>query len=451
MKKNVLIFIVFLVVSLSVTIYHYHQQGQELADRDAQIKTLLSLKKNVVKEQSLQDLSSIDNLSGFSKHSEQIPSLLKTHLNNTLKIPNITKEFQPNGMAKKVVKPNPLNIDSIERVPKRNSENSIPTNSLADASQKINSKPEKTIQIETEPNSKYPNSGKLQIASTATTGPPPVSKICLGRPITMLICVTTRRNETETREAIRETWGSWKNGTWEHGSRWYNALVFFVGERTQQEDPLIEEGLRKESATYGDISFGSYIDTYVNLTYKSIAMMEFAAKFCRNSMFVFKVDSDSYVNIPLLMNLLKKMVIIKGHRPFMLGMQHFDVNPVRDPQHKFYISIEEYGSSKFPPYLGGSAYVLTSAAAVKISEVVAQVPWFRFEDIYITAMCRIKAGIRMIHDPRFQFIKEGRFNATLVFNKWVTGISFIPDELRFIHSKLTTKVSHKPKQHLLRL
>ena len=88
------------------------------------------------------------------------------------------------------------------------------------------------------------------------------------RNIFLLITVNSDPENRNSRNIIRDTWGSVKI---------YNGLhirvVFFMGDRLTQKrgraDELTDQ-LTDESFLYGDIARGDYIDDYFNMTYKTV-------------------------------------------------------------------------------------------------------------------------------------------------------------------------------------
>ena len=54
--------------------------------------------------------------------------------------------------------------------------------------------------------------------------------------------------------------------------------------------------IRKENDLYHDIVQEDFIDSYRNLTVKSIMALKWATEHCKNAKLIFKMDDDTLVN-----------------------------------------------------------------------------------------------------------------------------------------------------------
>ena len=111
------------------------------------------------------------------------------------------------------------------------------------------------------------------------------------QPISVII--RTAANAFQRRQILRQTWVS------DIKSR--NISVYFsIGltvNQTQQK--FIED----EAIKYGDLIQFGFIDSYYNLTLKSIANLRWSENYCRTK-HVLSLDDDLFVNIePILTNL----------------------------------------------------------------------------------------------------------------------------------------------------
>ena len=62
-------------------------------------------------------------------------------------------------------------------------------------------------------------------------------------------------------------------------------------EQTQQDS------IRNESLVHGDIVQGNFLDSYKNLTYKTVMGHMWVSRFCRQAQFVMKTDDDIYLDL----------------------------------------------------------------------------------------------------------------------------------------------------------
>ena len=84
--------------------------------------------------------------------------------------------------------------------------------------------------------------------------------------------------------------------------------MFLLGNRPSS--PIAQ--IRKENDLYRDIVQEDFIDSYRNLTVKSIMALKWATKYCKNAKLIFKMDDDTLVNTFLLLKLLKEKQFLKS-------------------------------------------------------------------------------------------------------------------------------------------
>lgn len=64
-----------------------------------------------------------------------------------------------------------------------------------------------------------------------------------------------------------------------------------------------QSNLSSESQTYGDILQESFVDSYANLTLKSVMLLKWFTRECDNIPYVLKTDDDMYINLKQLFQL----------------------------------------------------------------------------------------------------------------------------------------------------
>ena len=74
----------------------------------------------------------------------------------------------------------------------------------------------------------------------------------------------------------------------------------------------------EEYRTHGDIIQEDFVDSYMNLTLKTIMGIKWAQNYCSKASFILKTDDDIFVNIPLLM---ENLIELQGRRIFF-GKQY---------------------------------------------------------------------------------------------------------------------------------
>ena len=85
----------------------------------------------------------------------------------------------------------------------------------------------------------------------------------------------------------------------------FKARVVFLLGNTASPDSGLEQEIREEEAGHGDIIREDFLDTYQNLTLKTLAGIKWTGQFCHQAEFVMKTDDDMYVNLVNLFELVK--------------------------------------------------------------------------------------------------------------------------------------------------
>ena len=97
-------------------------------------------------------------------------------------------------------------------------------------------------------------------------------------------------NSYERRQLLRETWISDVIA--------FNISVYFAIALTNNQTD--EQLIREESEKYGDLIQFGFIDSYYNLTLKSVSILRWSQNYCKTEYFL-KSDDDIIVNIDLLL------------------------------------------------------------------------------------------------------------------------------------------------------
>jgi len=195
---------------------------------------------------------------------------------------------------------------------------------------------------------------------------------------TLLVAVCSAPWHFAEREAIRNTWSRLAMST----SLSYD-VYYFMGQldRNYPNREAVQQRLVKEALDHGDIVYTeSFIEAYTNLTRKTIAMIDFAAK--KDYEVMLKVDDDSFV---LLDNIFYDVMLYEPEKSMLYwgkfwGNEDRPVNRVKGS--KFYTSEIEYGPSTFPNYPDGPCYALGRDLLKYISGRAAtnSLPLYTLED-----------------------------------------------------------------------
>jgi|GEM_PF-5799197 len=187
--------------------------------------------------------------------------------------------------------------------------------------------------------------------------------------------------------AIRQTWGHYHQ-------RNDIAIAFLLG-RTPPQD---QAAINKEAALYNDIIQANFIDSYNNLTLKTISMLEWVDNYCHKVKFVLKTDDDMFINVPKLLTFLSKHV--KDKRK-IYGRLAKKWKPIRNKSSKYFVSVQQYKNPIFPDFTTGPAYILTSDIVHDLYELALAKTYLKLEDVYTTGIVAQDCKIQRIHVNEF--------------------------------------------------
>ncbi|XP_043835048.1 beta-1,3-galactosyltransferase 2-like [Dromiciops gliroides] len=193
----------------------------------------------------------------------------------------------------------------------------------------------------------------------------------------LLMLVMTQPQESEAREAIRTTWGD-------------EAIVpnvtirrlFVLGLSPPHLHRHLQYLLEREDAENQDLLQVGFLDTYSNLTLKTLMGLEWVSRHCQTAQYVLKVDGDVFLNPSFLVH---QVLQPEGPpRPaFITGYIYKKRMPVRKPNYKWYMPREVFPGIIYPPYCGGAGYVMSGCLALKILAVAQKIKAIYLEDVFV--------------------------------------------------------------------
>lgn len=212
---------------------------------------------------------------------------------------------------------------------------------------------------------------------------------CKDKNLLLVFMVPVAPQEVEARRAVRKTWGAKGVET---------LTLFFVGVPEEQRSG-IQDQLEVESGHHADIIQMDFVDSYPNLTIKTMMMMNWLATHCPNASYAMKVDSDIFVNIFYLMQRLRS----SPRRGYITGSVIRDGRPRRDRSSKWFVSEQLYPEDSFPPYVSGAGYVFSSDLAGRISWASRHVRMIPLEDVYV-GLCLQVLDVRPVYSYTLPFM-----------------------------------------------
>lgn len=201
----------------------------------------------------------------------------------------------------------------------------------------------------------------------------------------LLIFVSSAPDHAERRLAIRRTWANRRDV-----SRWSVVVIFLIGAPSGRDgQPLLDD----ESFGYHDIVQGDFIDSYRNLSIKSIVGLNWTREFCAGAEYVMKTDDDVYINVKLLVDFLRA----QGRRRWIGGCIKQSRAPAPFDRHGVQVPMV----IGHPPFVAGAGYVLSGDIVADLYQVALRKTLVPVEDAFITAYCAQDIGIRPSHYDGF--------------------------------------------------
>lgn len=256
-----------------------------------------------------------------------------------------------------------------------------------------------------------------------------VSGFC-DRHTLVLIIVCSAWENGPRREVIRATWASLEDRQL--------RVLFMVGlPKQDNRTEAYQRALEQESSNRGDLLQADFIDSYANLSLKSIAMLQWTESNCQPARFLVKADDDVLVNTPLL---LRDLALTRHHR-FVMGNVIAGARPSRDLSSKWFTSPIAYPRDFYPKYISGAAYVISGDLVRDLYAAAIRAEVFWIEDVFITGLLLAATGsdvtnVQHIYNGKFDIQKE--FNDPCVLRRHILRHLSDPTDMTALWSVITS-------------
>ncbi|XP_073332866.1 beta-1,3-galactosyltransferase 2-like [Pagrus major] len=201
----------------------------------------------------------------------------------------------------------------------------------------------------------------------------------------LVLMVPVAPHNLAARNAIRQTWA---NRSLVQGE--VVITLFMLGLPGGDGVEQLQEKLKQENLRHHDLIQSDFMDTYINLTIKTMVIMDWLATRCPTAAYAMKIDSDMFLNINNLVIMLQKPDIPK--EKYLTGMLMWDRPVVRSKDSKWYVPEEMFPDPTYPTYCLGMGYVFSNDLPARFVEVSKTIKPFNIEDAYI-GMCMKKLGL----------------------------------------------------------
>uniref|UniRef100_A0A673CQ77 Hexosyltransferase n=1 Tax=Sphaeramia orbicularis TaxID=375764 RepID=A0A673CQ77_9TELE len=251
----------------------------------------------------------------------------------------------------------------------------------------------------------------------------------------LVLMIPVAPHNKEARDAIRKTWGK--------ETMVLGRVVshYFLLGRTKEEDSSdpLEQEILEESQQHHDLLQSDFLDCYKNLTIKTMVMFKWLSTHCPNTSYGMKVDSDMFLNVHNLVNMLLEAPL----HLYMTGMVVKGAHVIRDNTSKWYMPHSAFSESIYPPYTMGLGYVFSLDLPKKIVEASVHVEAVYIEDVYV-GLCLRHLGIALTDPPNSHLFRTS-MPYTVSNCYWTSVITTILDsagQLLDIWEKYRTAVGN---------
>lgn len=192
----------------------------------------------------------------------------------------------------------------------------------------------------------------------------------------VVVVVPAAPQNTDARHAIRSTWGN--DSLVRHGTV---LVLFLLGLPSGNNSETQQRRIHEENLQHQDLLQSNFIDSYRNLTIKTMVMLEWLKDRCPQAFYAVKTDDDMLLNIRGLIKML--LDHDKPLSSYITGLVWYDNVVIRDPSSKFFMPHHVYPNSVYPPYPLGMCYIMSMDLPEQILRVSKNIKPIFLEDAYI--------------------------------------------------------------------
>lgn len=194
------------------------------------------------------------------------------------------------------------------------------------------------------------------------------------KPIFLLIMIPTAPKNIIRRNVLRGIYRA--ENAWPRLSKGAIEAVFLLG---KTDNRTLQSNIDRESELHGDIVQEDFVDSYKNLTIKTVMGLKWMTNHCRHASYVIKCDDDSVI------------IQVRFFAAFLnspttnwaAGNALLDSPVARNTSEKFFLPKDFYPLPTYPPYLNGPGYILSTDLVERIYKVAVTTPLFPWEDVFI--------------------------------------------------------------------
>lgn len=240
------------------------------------------------------------------------------------------------------------------------------------------------------------------------------NKSVCGAQVDILVYVQSAWENFLKRRLLRRTWASTKI------IQNMKMKTFFIVGRPKDINDQVR--INNEQLLHGDLIEGDFIDSYRNITIKSIIALSWVSKFCPHVKYVVKSDDDIFVNV---FAVAERLFPRMKHDDKVLAchVKESGTSPiVRDSKSKWYIPPNVFPNmTYFPRFCSGYFVVMSTNTVTTLFAQSKYFPVLEVDDVYLFGQLTQNLSVKFI---------DIKSNLTLSDEQGVT--SYKAGEERFI-------------------
>ena len=211
--------------------------------------------------------------------------------------------------------------------------------------------------------------------------------------VNIVLCTFVPPFDIQSRKRLRKERREFLNN--------FNATqIFFLGIYPEDENNTYQSLINLEAKQHNDIVQENYIDSYRNLSIKSMSIAKWVTQHCATAMFVIKSDPDVDAYYKSLVKAMRRQFI--KQQTFVIGQGKFNAEPDRNRFSKWFVAKKDF-PGKYPNFVLGPTYGYTMSAAELIFKASQEIKFFVFEDVFL-GMCAKHMNISIVEDGLFTFV-----------------------------------------------
>jgi beta-1,3-galactosyltransferase 1 len=190
--------------------------------------------------------------------------------------------------------------------------------------------------------------------------------------VTILIFILSSPDNFSRRNVIRETWGN-SSSYLMYGTV---KVMFWLG---KTKDHKAQKNIGEEFKRHGDILQGDLIDSYHNLSHKTVMGYKWLIKNCKNARYILKTDDDLFINIfRVFQTGVSNMAVNHFHVQCLLLK---DYRIVRKNNDKMYIERNQLKGMIYQvPFCQGHYVLFLNAIVPSLYKAATNTPFFWVDD-----------------------------------------------------------------------